>query len=231
MSELSSWPFPAITFPLKPQQTALLLIDLQYMDAHPDYGIGRIWEKLAPGSGKYFFDRMDTTVLPSMQRALAFFRKRGLRIIHITHGSEMPNGSDLSPRSRLRNAERERISGIRAWCRKGDFEHQILPQLQPVENELVINKVSTGAFRATGLEQILRNMGITSVAISGVYTNACVETTARSAADRGFHTIVLDDGCAAFDKAAHDATLRTIRMVFGEVLTVDELLIRLDQPA
>jgi nicotinamidase-related amidase len=223
-----AWPFPAISFPLEPRRTALLLIDMQYIDAHPEYGIGRIWEKMAPGSGAYFYSRLDSIVVPALQRALTFFREHGLRVIHITHGSETPDGSDLSARARLRNAERERLTGLRSWCRKGDFEHQIIPQLQPINGELVVNKVSTGAFRATGLEQILRNMDIVGLAIGGVYTNCCIETTARSAADRGFSTILLDDGCAAFDQASHNATLKSFRMVFGEVLGVDKFLVKLE---
>jgi nicotinamidase-related amidase len=200
---------------------------MQYMVAHPDHGIGRIWERMAPGSGSHFFGRLESVVVPSLQRALDFFRERKLRVIHITHGAETADGSDLSRRARLRNSERERLTGLRSWCRKGDFEHQIIPELEPTDAELVINKVSTGAFRATGLEQILRNMDVTTLAIAGVYTNCCVETTARGAADRGFHTVLIGDGCAAFDQMSHDATMRSFRMVFGEVLTVDDLLAKL----
>jgi nicotinamidase-related amidase len=64
--------------------------------------------------------------------------------------------------------------------------------------------------------------------MTGVSTNTCVETTARDASDRGFESILVEDACASFDEASHVATLRIFARMFGEVLTTDEVLARME---
>ena len=58
-------------------------------------------------------------------------------------------------------------------------------------------------------------------------TNMCVETTARTAADRGFKCVMLEDGCATTDEDLHQATLRSFGRLFGRVETTDAVLAEL----
>jgi nicotinamidase-related amidase len=112
---------------------------------------------------------------------------------------------------------------------QGTFEHQILEELAPLEDELVINKTSRGAFNSTAIERTLINLGIDALVVCGVSTSSCVETTARDAADRGFRTVIVEDATAELDEASHEATLRQFAHRWGRVWTTEETLALLQE--
>ena len=61
--------------------------------------------------------------------------------------------------------------------------------------------------------------------ITGVATNACVETTARDGADRGYKCILVEDACATFHgQAVHDMTMRNFAALFGKVMATREVI-------
>ena len=107
---------------------------------------------------------------------------------------------------------------------QGTFEHGILPDVAPIDGELVINKTSRGAFNSTAIERVLRNLGLETLVIAGVSTSSCVETTARDAADRGFQVAIVEDATAELDEPSHEATLRQWAVRWGRVWTTDETL-------
>lgn len=87
------------------------------------------------------------------------------------------------------------------------------PAFEPLAGEHVVEKNVPDAFAQSGLERWLRVRGIDSLVIVGVATNNSVESTARSAGNLGFSTVVVCDACFAFDKRDHDGTLRTAQEV------------------
>ena len=106
-------------------------------------------------------------------------------------------------------------------ARDDDF----LEEVAPVGDEIVIDKTSAGTFNSTSIDQILRNMNINRLWVTGIVTEGCVEMTARDAADRGFLVTLVSDGCASSTHVAHDDALQ--RMGDGgliKVRTVDELI-------
>jgi len=107
---------------------------------------------------------------------------------------------------------------------RGTPEFEIIEGIRPQPAELVLNKVSVGAFATTGLEHILRNMGIETLVFARGWTNACVETSARDASDLGFRFVVVEDACAAAMPLLHDATMINISILFGRVLTTAEII-------
>lgn len=225
---LEKLPCFAPTFELEPRQTALLIVDMQYLDAHPDYGLGKWLREHYPDVASYFLGRLAETVLPNNIKLLDFFRRNRLRVIHLTVGPELPDGSDFLSLRRGREEEIGHATGGRTVVfSKGTFEHSILRELEPQAGELVINKVSRGAFNSTGLDAVLRNLGIECLVVMGVATNSCVETTARDAADRGYKTVLVEDACATFDQALHEATLRSFATLFGRVSTTQEVIAEL----
>jgi nicotinamidase-related amidase len=113
---------------------------------------------------------------------------------------------------------------VGAFHHAGTFEHGILPEVAPAPGELVLNKSSRSAFTSTGIEHALRNMGIATLVVAGVSTSACVETTGRDAADRGFQVVLVEDATAEYDEASHEATLCQFAVRFGRVWTTDETL-------
>jgi ureidoacrylate peracid hydrolase len=96
--------------------------------------------------------------------------------------------------------------------------------------DVLLDKPRFGAFHGTDLELILRSRGIDTVIVSGIATNVCCETTAREAMVRDFRVLFLSDATAATrmgDLTAEElqeATLATLGTVFGQVLTVEEVI-------
>ena len=104
-------------------------------------------------------------------------------------------------------------------------DDDFLEEVAPVGDEIVIDKTSAGTFNSTSIDQLLRNMGINRLWVTGIVTEGCVEMTARDAADRGFLVTLVSDGCASSTHVAHDDALQ--RMGDGgliKVRTVDELI-------
>jgi ureidoacrylate peracid hydrolase len=109
------------------------------------------------------------------------------------------------------------VCGADSW--QGDFYGGIAPQ----PGEPIVTKHRYGAFHNTDLETILRVHGVRTVVLTGVATNACVETTAREAFVRDYYVVFTADGTACYSDEAHEATLRTIDRYFGVVVNLEEV--------
>jgi len=115
------------------------------------------------------------------------------------------------------------IKELRALVR-GTWDAEIIKELRPLENEIVINKHKFSAFYGTELEIILKGLRIKNIAVTGVTTNVCVETTVRDAHQRDYGVIVLSDCTASLSEEMHLASLRNIDYAFGKIATSDEFL-------
>ncbi len=199
---------------LAQHHTALLVIDLQFLDAAPGHGVfaDAARSGVPIEAQEYYFKRLDHVVLPNVRRLQDTFRERKLEVIHTRIQSLTQGGRDRSPGHKRLNLH----------AAPGSKEAEFLPEVAPKGDELVINKTASGVFNATNIEYILRNMGINALFVCGVYTNECVSTTVRDASDRGFYTTLINDACATVTPELHNATLATIRDRYARVLTTDE---------
>jgi nicotinamidase-related amidase len=204
----------AVQESLEKHHTALLVIDLQYLDAAEGFGVFAD----AANSGvpkeaqEYYFKRLHHIVLPNVRRLQDTFRDLKLEVIHTRIQSLTRDGRDRSPGHKR----------LKLHAAPGSKEAEFLPEIAPKGDELIINKTASGVFNATNLEYILRNMGITGLFVCGVYTNECVSTTVRDASDRGFYTTLINDGCATVTPELHNATIRTLKDRYCRVLTADQ---------
>ncbi|MCL4459464.1 MAG: cysteine hydrolase [Chloroflexi bacterium] len=197
------------------ERAALLIIDMQYLDAHPDYGL------IARAKGcdlpeetyGYYSDRL-ALIIANIQKLLAAFRERGMEVIYTKIQSLTPDGRDRGLQHKGRDIE----------AKPGSLEAEILPELKPLEGEIVLTKTASGAFNCTAIDYVLRNLGITQLVIVGVVTNGCVETTVRDASDRGYQVILVEDGCAALTSAAHQASINNLSEHYAKVLSTEEVL-------
>lgn len=206
-------------FKVDPRSTALLVIDMQKYGCREDIGMGKFWLEKNPTMAKYWFSRLHSMVVPNIQHLLDFFRENKLRVIHIRVGPLLPDASDMIARRRARDENGKRLMGIDRLFHLGTPEYEIIDELKPLDGELIIDKNSAGAFNSSNIDQLMRNLGIQSLVITGVATNACVETTARDAADRGYKCILVDDACATIQgQEAHDMTMRNFALLFGKVM-------------
>lgn len=207
---------PAVKRSLESHRTALLCIDMQYLDAAPGYGVFANVEAsgVPPEAQEYYFDRLKYTVLPNVRRLQDAFRSHGLEVIHTRIQSLTMDGRDRSPgHKRL---------GLHAA--PGSREADFLEAVAPVENEIVINKTASGVFNSTNIAYILRNMEITGLFVTGVYSNECVSTAIRDACDLGFYVTLISDGCATVTPELQRATMITMKDRYARVLTTEEAI-------
>jgi nicotinamidase-related amidase len=214
-----------VEFEIDPKSTALLVIDMQKNGYSKDFGLGKMWLDTIPEHANYWFSRLNALVVPNIQKLLMYFRSRQYRVIFIRVGPFLPDGSDMFERRRNREETAKRIMGVDRLFHLGSPELEIIDELKPQIGELVIDKNSASAFNSSNIDQTLHNLGINSLVITGVATNACVETTARDAADRGYKCIMVDDACATVHgQEVHDMTMRNFSALFGKVMKTDEFL-------
>jgi len=204
--------------------SCLLVIDMQEYQTRPGYGLLKSMEALAPGIGTYYVERVQSAVEPNIQRLLDAFRRGKRPVLYTAFCSEIRDGSDLAKWCKWRNRNALELVGDKVFPHKDEPSAQILKSMKPGPEDLVIYKTSSGTLNSTDIVQKLRNMGVTSVVVTGVLTNVCVETTARDLADRSFDVIIVDDACATHCPELHDATLLNFQMVFGWVRTTAEML-------
>jgi len=205
---------PGLVESIEKHKTALLVIDLQYLDAAPGYGVFADAEKsgVPKEAQEYYFKRLEHVVLPNVRKLQDSFRDRGLEVIHTRIMSMTKDGRERSPGHKR----------LHLHAAPGSKESEFLEQVAPRGDEIIINKTASGVFNASNVEYILRNMGITGLFVCGVYTNECVSTTVRDACDRGFYTTLINDGCATVTPELHNATLETIRDRYARAMTTDE---------
>jgi nicotinamidase-related amidase len=96
---------------------------------------------------------------------------------------------------------------------------QIAPEVEPTNEEAVFDKVTMSAFEGTPLDIVLRDCGVTVVAVVGVALEVGVEPTVRHAADLGYLPIVVTDACGAGDSAAAARSLEALRFAGDAILT------------
>ncbi|VVE53386.1 cysteine hydrolase [Pandoraea aquatica] len=116
------------------------------------------------------------------------------------------------------------LKQLRPFLRRGDFVagtegHATVAALAK-HVDVSVWKVAYSAFFNTQLDWVLRRAGIETVAVCGIVTNGGVASTARDAHMRDYRVLVLSDGCAAPNVAAHDAALADLRTV-GEIVTCE----------
>lgn len=106
----------------------------------------------------------------------------------------------------------------------GTWGVEIVPELQPLEGENVIEKTRHSAFFGTDLETCLRAAEVDTLIVCGVTTNICVESTVRDAFCRDFRVIVPADGTSAPTREMHERGLLNVSFAFGAVTSVSDLV-------
>ena len=173
--------------PIRPGHAALLIIDVQngtLSDHHPEFlGVAR-----------------DRTV-PNISRLLAAFRAAKLEVIYTVIENLTADGRDRSLDYKLSDF----------FYAKGSWEAQVLPELAPGPDELVLPKTSSSVFNSTILDYLLRNIGIEDVFVCGFLTDQCVDHAVKDGADRGFYMSCVHDACMAESIARHQAALECFK--------------------
>jgi nicotinamidase-related amidase len=214
-SEVFDAVFNSINFEVIAAKTALMVIDMQYLDAHRDYGMGADAKKNnITDKYEYYFAQLDAVVVPNIMRLLEACRAAGIEVIY-------PRIASLVEDCREVSIEHKRINLL---APAGSRESEILDEIKPLKNELVISKGASGVFNSTAIDQILRNLGIDTLIMTGVVTNYCVETAVRDAGDRGYNVILVSDGCAAMSEVHQRLALEILNGIYCVVRSTEEVI-------
>jgi nicotinamidase-related amidase len=212
-------------FPLPEGKVALIVIDMQRDFLLP----GGFGETL--GNDVSLLQK----VVPPLAEVLAAARESGLLVIHTREG-HLPDLSDCPPAKLQRGKPSQRIGDVGPHGRiliRGEYGHDIIDELAPIDGEIVIDKPGKGAFYATELGAILDDAGITHLIVTGVTTEVCVHTTVREANDRGYDALVLSDCVGSYFPEFQRVGLEMVAAqggIFGWVADSAALLQALRQP-
>ncbi|WP_025785344.1 cysteine hydrolase family protein [Sporosarcina sp. D27] len=201
-----------------PAKTALLIVDMQKqfisrdgLDAQVarEKGIFDKWE--------YFYNRIENVVIPNNEKLLTYFRDSQMEVTFGRIACHHKNGRDRSPVQR-------RPGWNNILLPIGDPGAEMVDELKPLDDEIVVNKTTDSVLSGTNYEFLLRNMGIETVVCTGVVTDQCVASTVRSLADAGFEVILVEDACAAATQQLHDAEIMIMNQIYCQVMSTEETI-------
>ncbi len=185
---------------VNPKHTALLLIDLQN-------------DFIMPGG---FYDNVgwDTSasrqIVPHVKRVLETARHSGVLVVHV-QVTLYPNFMVDSPASLRRRLVRKEagdsVDKLIPYTIEGSWGGQIIDELAPLSNEVVVKKHRASAFMGTDLDMLLRSNDIKSVCIVGLVTQGCVMATVNDAPVFGYYPVLLRDCVASRKQTLRDAAL------------------------
>jgi maleamate amidohydrolase len=181
------------------RRPALLLVDL-------------VRAYFTPGSDLCLADR---SALDSAARLLVAARASGVPVVH-TRVQYSGGGADGGFFFRKVGALRHLTAGSPLG--------ELMPEVAPEGDEVVVVKQYASAFFGTSLASTLTAMGVDTVVVAGVSTSGCVRATAVDACQHGFVPLVVRDAVADRDPGPHEANLFDLQAKYAEVVGEAEAL-------
>ena len=199
-------------FQYQPSRLALINVDMQSVFVH--------------GSPISAPDGL--AVLEKVNLISAQCRSSGATVIHTRHVIR-PDGSNIGVMGAL-------MPNVCDGFMNRDQERtELYSDLDVQTNDIVVEKPRFGAFTHTDLDLVLRTKGIDTVAVTGIATNICCETTAREAYALNYKVLFIEDATCTFDKEGstaaelQKATCSSLAFGFAEVVSSEYFCQELDQ--
>jgi ureidoacrylate peracid hydrolase len=193
------------------EHTALLIIDMQQDFCLEGFG--------AHQAGRDITAAAEAT--PGIAALLAAARGAGAPVAHVGFWTLPDHASDSGPW--LAQRRRSTFSSD-TLCIADTEGAKFIDALAPREGEWVVRKHRYSAFSGTDLDMLLRARRIKSLVITGVSTNACVESTLRAGFELDYYICVPPEAVASWDKTLHAATLANVNHRFGVTLPVARIV-------
>jgi nicotinamidase-related amidase len=159
-------------------------------------------------------------VIAACKTAIDAARRVGMRIAYSKHMS-LPRAWLGSTQLRTAMAWQrvQKPEEVKSWFVRGSEAAEIVPELAPSDDDLVVEKFSMSALTGTSLDFALRDCGIVNLVIVGIALEIGIEPTVRSATDLGLVPVVLTDACGWGNEAAGRRALETMKFVGEAILT------------
>ena len=197
-----------------PEHTALVVIDMQ------NYF-------MAPGEQAEV--PMARAVVGNVNRLARALRRSGGLVVWV---KTLANEEALAGWSHFHKVllTPERYARRNLSLREGAAAADLWHELQIDPSDPIVTKTRYSALipGSSHLEAVLRRRGIIGVWIAGTTTNTCCESTARDAMLLDFRTTIVSDATATDTDMEHNATLMNFYNDFGDVVSTDELIERLE---
>jgi nicotinamidase-related amidase len=201
---------------LDPDRTVLVIVDMQYLDAHRDYGMGAV----AKGRGQtkefdWYFKEL-SRIIRNQQQLIRACRAKGIEVVYTRISSLTRDGRDTSY---FYSKTLPIVTPI------DSKEAQILDEIKPEPDDIVVVKTTDSMFNSQyNTDRILRNMGIQILLICGVVSNGCVESSVRDAADLGYDVFTISDASLSFTEVQHEVAMLEQNMFYSRIKTTGEIL-------
>lgn len=173
--------------------TSMLFVDMQRIWCEPNLDPTHPQD-----ANSYYHRRLRDLVIPNQIKLLEAARAANCNVLHTIIQSLTNDGRDRSLDHKLSDMH----------VPKDAPEGTVIPELEPIENEIILPKTSSGVFNSTNIDYVLRNLNTRFLIIAGVVTDQCVDMAVRDASDRGYLVTLIDDACATYSQERHDAALR-----------------------
>ena len=190
--------------------TAFLVLHFQNGVAHPD----GVW-------GKYLFPQVEENgSVGNARRALDTARQRGMLVIYVNIAwrpgfPELPDDTCGLLKEAKDNNE----------CLVGSWGADVIDELKPEGNEIVVTNFGSDGFEGTDLDLILRNRGIRNLVVVGQCIEHVVATTVKRAVNMGYSATILKDCTSGFTDQNYDAMVE-IMPLYADLSTADEFVAR-----
>jgi nicotinamidase-related amidase len=189
-----------------PRRTALLVYDMQ---------VGII--RQIPNGAE---------IVARVKLVLEASRRAGVRVFFMRHMSLPKEAAGVFQLRMAMAWQRVKtVAEVKPWFLREAPEFQLVPELSPLQSEVVFDKITMSAFEGTPLDIALRDCGINSIIIVGVATEIGIEPTVRHGADLGYLPIVVADACGAGHPDAGERAMASIRFI-GDAIITDSQSIR-----
>src|SRR5207302_1807093 len=167
-------------------------------------------------------------VIPRLARLITGAREAGVLVIYIQM-TMLPDRRSESPaqirfNTRLHLASHQESEPL-LYTIEGTAGQEIIPELAPQPEDLVVRKYRSSGFWGTTLDMLLRSNTIKTVIMTGCTTEGCVESTARDALFNDYYVVLPEDCVASDDPRQHEASLFLMRHRFDVVSSEDILAI------
>jgi ureidoacrylate peracid hydrolase len=209
---------PLTDVPLVPDRAALLFIDVQNFSCRRK---GGEFEGLSDAQFQdhygWFLEHIARESLPNMAKLQARCRASGVEVLYTVIENLTQDGRDRSLDYR--------ITGFNVP--KGSWDAQVLAEIAPQGDEIVLPKTSSNVFVSTSIDYVLRNMGKRQLVVAGFITDQCVSSAVRDACDLGYLVTLVTDACASYTPERHSQALAELQG-YCRLVTTDALCAELD---